>query len=56
MNYGMILYVVGWILSLEAVMMIPAAIVALTYREKDGISILITILICIIPFIIRLFV
>lgn len=56
MNYGMILYVVGWILSLEAVMMIPAAIVALIYREKDGISILITILICIIPFIIRLFV
>jgi len=56
MNYGMIFYVLGWIISLESVMMVPSAIVALIYKEKDGISILITIAICVIPFLLRLFI
>ena len=49
MNYGMIAYVLGWILNIEAMLMIPSGIVALIYREKDGLSIVITILICLIP-------
>ena len=56
MNYGMIFYVLGWIISLEAVMMTPSALVALIYREKDGIYLLITILICLIPFVLRIFI
>ena len=46
LNYGMIFYVLGWILNMEAVLMLPACVVALIYREKDGLSILITIFMC----------
>ncbi len=46
MNYGMIFYVLGWILNLEAMLMLPSAFVALIYRERDGISILIAMIIC----------
>lgn len=55
MNYGMIAYVLGSILSMEAVLLVPAGLTALIYREKDGMSILITILICLIPGVLRLF-
>lgn len=33
MNYGIIKYIVGWTLILEAVLMVPSAIVALIYGE-----------------------
>ena len=56
MNYGMIAYVLGWILSMEAMLLVPAGITAIVYREKEGLAILITILICLIPGVIRLFV
>ncbi len=46
LNYGMIFYVLGWILNTEAILMVPSLIVALIYKEKDGLSILITILLC----------
>ena len=49
MNYGMIFYILGWILNMEAVLMIPSGIVALIYKEKDGLSILITIFLCLLP-------
>ena len=55
MNYGMIVYVLGWILNIEAVLMMPAAVVALIYGEKDGFSILITAVLCLIPGILALF-
>ena len=46
MNYGMVLYCLGWILNFEALFLIPPAICALIYREKDGLSLVITMLIC----------
>ena len=49
MNFGMILHVLCWILNLEAVFMVPPSIVALIYHEKDGLSLLITMFICLIP-------
>ena len=48
MNYGIIAYVLGWILNIEAVLMMPAGIVALIYREKDGMSILISMILCLV--------
>ena len=56
MNYGMIAYVLGWILSMEAMLLVPAGITALIYREKEITSILITIGICLIPAVVRIFV
>lgn len=46
MNYGMIFYVLGWLLNLEALLMAPSAVVALIYREKDGVAILVSMLVC----------
>ena len=48
MNYGLIAYVLGWILNIEAVLMLPAGIVAIIYGEKDGMSILISMILCLI--------
>ena len=36
MNYSMIFYIIGWILNVEAALMIPAGIVALLYGESVG--------------------
>ncbi len=46
MNYRMILYVLGWILNVEAVFMLPACLTSLLYREPSGFSLLITAMIC----------
>ena len=46
MNIGIILYCLGWVLNFEALFLIPPCIIAIIYREKDGLSILITLLIC----------
>ncbi len=48
MNYGMIVYVLGWLLNLEALLMAPAALTALIYREKDGSAILIAMAVCLV--------
>ena len=48
MNYGIILYVLGWVLNMEAVLLIPSAITAAIYREKAGIYLLITMGLCLI--------
>ena len=55
MNFGMIFYVLGWILNLEAVFMIPAVLTSLIYGEKDGLSILISMLICLVPGLLAVF-
>ena len=42
MNYGMVIYILGWILKIESVMLLLPCIVAVIYRESAGISFLIT--------------
>ena len=49
MNYGMILYVLGWGLNFEAAFMVPALITAVIYQEKEGLCILMTMLLCLVP-------
>ena len=46
MNYSIIVYILGWIMNVEAVCMLLPGITALIYREKAGIAFLITILAC----------
>ena len=46
MNYSIIVYILGWIMNVEAVCMLVPGITALIYREKSGIAFLITILAC----------
>ena len=46
MNYGMIAYVLGWALLMEGAIMTPSLLTALIYREKAGMYILITMVIC----------
>ena len=49
MNFGMIFYVLSWVLNFEALFLMLPVLVAVIYREKDGISLVITILICLVP-------
>lgn len=44
MNYSIIVYILGWIMNVEAVCMLVPGITALIYHEKAGIAFLITIL------------
>lgn len=46
MNYSIIIYIIGWILKLEAVFMMLPGITAVIYREKSGIAFLITMVLC----------
>lgn len=46
MNYGIITYIIGWVLNFEAIFMAPACVVAVIYREKAGFSLLLTIALC----------
>ena len=46
MNYPMITYIVGCILSVEAALMAPSAVVSLIYKEQSGWALAATILIC----------
>ena len=46
MNYGVVAYIMGWILKAEAAFMILPFIVGLIYRENSGFSYLITAGIC----------
>lgn len=48
MNYSMITYIIGWILSVEAALMVPSAIVSAIYREKSGLALVATIALCLI--------
>jgi trk system potassium uptake protein TrkH len=46
MNKSIILHIIGWILTIEAVLMSLSGIVAIIYKEKSGFAFLITIAIC----------
>ncbi len=48
MNYSMITYIVGWILGVEAALMVPSAIVSAIYRESSGWALVATIILCLI--------
>ena len=46
MNYSIIIYILGWILNVEAVCMALPCVTALIYREKAGVAFVITIIAC----------
>lgn len=46
MNYSMIFYIIGWILSMEAALMVPSVVVAMIYGEKSGWAFVIVIGLC----------
>lgn len=46
MNYSIIIYIIGWILKLEAIFMILPAVTALIYQEISGFAFVITIVLC----------
>ena len=46
MNVKMIKYILGWVLYFEAMFMIPAFIAGLIYGEKESVSLLISIVLC----------
>ena len=48
MNYSMIFYIIGWILNVEAALMIPSAIVAAIYQEKSGLAFVAVIVLCLV--------
>ena len=48
MNYSMINYIVGWILGVEAALMVPSVIVSAIYRESSGWALVATIILCLI--------
>ena len=56
MNYSIVVYILGWILNFEAAFMALPCAVSLLYQEKDGVSFLITMAVCLaigIPLVIR---
>ena len=46
MNIAIIIYFLGWILNIEAVLMLLPCITALIYQERSGTYFLITLAIC----------
>lgn len=46
MNHSIILYIIGWILKLEAAFMLLPCATALIYQEPSGLSFLITMALC----------
>lgn len=46
MNYSMIFYIIGWVLNVEAALMIPSVIVAAIYGEISGLAIAVSLVIC----------
>lgn len=46
MNKSIIFYIIGWILNIEAALMVLPSICSLIYREKSGFAFLITMAIC----------
>lgn len=38
MNYGIIFYVIGWVLNFEAAFMLPSCITAFLYHEREGLA------------------
>lgn len=48
MNYSMIFYIIGWILVVEAALMVPSGAVAIIYGEICGWVFAVTILLCLV--------
>ena len=48
MNYRMISYIIGWVLNMEAVLMVPACITALIYGEREILSLLCSMGVCLV--------
>lgn len=48
MNYSMIFFIIGWILNVEAALMVPSVIVAVIYGEKCGWAFVLTITLCLV--------
>ncbi len=46
MNYSMIFYIIGWILNVEAALMVPSCIVAIIYGEQSGLAIFAAMILC----------
>ena len=46
MNYSMIVYIIGWILAVEAALMVPSGVVAIIYGETVGWVFAATITLC----------
>ena len=49
MNYSMIFYIIGWILDVEAALLVPSLAVSLIYHESCALAFFITIVLCLIP-------
>ena len=46
MNYSIISYILGWVLTIESIFMFIPCVVAAIYREKEGFAFLIVALLC----------
>ena len=46
MNFSIIFYIIGWILKIEAGLMLLPCAAAVVYRERSGICFLITMAVC----------
>ncbi|MDO4297008.1 MAG: TrkH family potassium uptake protein [Lachnospiraceae bacterium] len=46
MNYRMILFIMGWVLSFEAALMLPSCLVGVIYQEKAGFALALVMLLC----------
>lgn len=46
MNYSLIIYIIGWILNIEAAFMLMPCVVALIYGESEGVAFLLVMLAC----------
>ena len=48
MNYSMISYIIGWILSVEAALMVPSILVGLIYRESTVNALVVSAVLCLV--------
>ncbi len=48
MNYSMIFFILGWIFNIEAAFMVLPGITAIIYQEKNGLSFLATMVLCLV--------
>jgi len=48
MNYSMIAYIIGWILSVEAALMVPSILVGFIYRESTVNALVISAVLCLV--------
>lgn len=46
MNYSMIFYIIGWILTMEAALMVPSVVVSVIYHEASGWALAVSIVLC----------